>query len=177
MLTDWDAVPRPEINDLVPGTAHQAMLVVGVVEIVAGLLVAVRPRIGGYVVAAWLAGIIVNLLLIADFYDVALRDFGLLLAALALARLAVAVPAGARPAGRRAASRHDRAGRHGPRRPTRCAWSPGHPARSTSAAAEKAAADLLARSGSTGRPRGTGRHPAPDGPAPTPRCSRRGRST
>jgi hypothetical protein len=64
------------------------MLVVGVVEIVAGVLVAVRPQLGGYVVAAWLAGIIMNLLLIPGFYDVALRDFGLLLAALALARLA-----------------------------------------------------------------------------------------
>jgi len=59
------------------------------VEIAAGILVAIRPLIGGYVVAAWLAGIIVNLLLIPGFYDVALRDFGLLLAALALARLAV----------------------------------------------------------------------------------------
>ncbi len=66
------------------------MLAVGVVEIVAGLVVAVRPRFGGYLVAAWLAGIIVNLLLQADYYDIALRDFGLLIAALALARLATA---------------------------------------------------------------------------------------
>lgn len=78
----------PEINDLVPGNAHQAMLAVGVVEIVAGLVVALRPRFGGYLVAAWLAGIVVNLLLQADHYDVALRDVGLLLGALALARLA-----------------------------------------------------------------------------------------
>jgi hypothetical protein len=76
----------------VPGTAHQAMLTVGVVEVVAGLLVAVRPRWGGYVVAAWLAGIIGNLLLLQDYYDIALRDVGLLLAALALARLATVVP-------------------------------------------------------------------------------------
>jgi hypothetical protein len=87
-LVDWPVYLAPEINDLVPGNAHQAMLAVGVIEVVAGLLVFVRPRIGGYVVAAWLAGIIVNLLLIADFYDVALRDFGLLLGALTLARLA-----------------------------------------------------------------------------------------
>ena len=60
------------------------MLAVGVIEIVAGLVVAVRPSFGGYLVAVWLAGIIVNLLLQADFYDIALRDFGLLLAALAL---------------------------------------------------------------------------------------------
>jgi hypothetical protein len=60
------------------------------VEILAGLLVAVLPRIGGYVVALWLAGIIVDLLLLGDFFDVALRDFGLFVGALALARLAVA---------------------------------------------------------------------------------------
>ena len=89
-LVDWRIYLAPEINDLVPGTAHQAMLAVGVIEIVAGLVVAVRPRFGGYLVAAWLGGIIVNLLLQADFYDVALRDFGLLLGALTLARLATA---------------------------------------------------------------------------------------
>jgi hypothetical protein len=87
-LVDWEIYLAPEINDLVPGNAHQAMLAVGVIEIVAGLVVAVRPRFGGYLVAAWLAGIIFNLLLQADFYDIALRDFGLLLAALTLARLA-----------------------------------------------------------------------------------------
>jgi hypothetical protein len=70
----------------VPGTTHQAMLVVGVVEVLAGVFVAVAPRMGGYVVAAWLAGIIVNLLLLGDLYDVALRAFGLLVGALALAR-------------------------------------------------------------------------------------------
>ena len=88
-LVDWRIYLAPEINDLVPGNAHQAMLAVGVIEIVAGLVVAVRPRFGGYLVAAWLTGIIGNLLLQADFYDIALRDFGLLVAALALARLAV----------------------------------------------------------------------------------------
>jgi len=66
------------------------MLAVGGVEVLAGVLVAVLPRIGGYVVAAWLAGIIVNLVLTGGFYDIALRDFGLLVAALALARLAPA---------------------------------------------------------------------------------------
>ena len=88
LLTDWQGYLAPLVDRLVPGTAHQVMLVVGVVEIVAGVLAAVRPQLGGYVVAAWLAGIIMNLLLIPGFYDVALRDFGLLLAALALARLA-----------------------------------------------------------------------------------------
>jgi len=89
-LTDWEAYLAPQLNDLVPGTAHQAMLAVGVIEIVAGVAVATRPRFGGYLVAAWLAGIIVNLLILGDFYDVALRDFGLLLGALTLARLAAA---------------------------------------------------------------------------------------
>ena len=89
-LVDWRIYLAPEINDLVPGNAHQALLAVGVIEIVAGLVVAVRPKLGGYLVATWLAGIITNLLLQADFYDVALRDFGLLLAALTLARLATA---------------------------------------------------------------------------------------
>ena len=87
-LVDWRIYLAPEINDFVPGNAHQAMLAVGVIEVVAGLAVAVRPRFGGYLVAAWLAGIITNLLLQGDFYDIALRDFGLLLAALTLARLA-----------------------------------------------------------------------------------------
>jgi hypothetical protein len=89
-LVDWRLYLAPEVNDLIPGNAHQAMLIIGVVEIVAGLVVAIRPRFGGYLVAAWLGGIIVNLLLQADFYDIALRDFGLLLGALSLARLATA---------------------------------------------------------------------------------------
>src|SRR5215217_4420451 len=92
-LVDWERYLAPELNDLIPGNAHQAMLAVRVIEIVAGLVVAVRPRFGGYLVAAWLVGIIVNLLLIGDYYDIALRDFGLLLAALTLARLATAFPA------------------------------------------------------------------------------------
>jgi uncharacterized membrane protein YphA (DoxX/SURF4 family) len=87
-LVDWDHYLAPRLNDILPGNAHQVMLVVGVIEIVAGLVVAVRPRFGGYLVAAWLGGIIVNLLIHADHYDVALRDFGLLIAAVALARLA-----------------------------------------------------------------------------------------
>ena len=90
ILVDWDKYLAPVVNDIVPGNAHQAMLAVGVIEIVAGLVVALRPRFGGYLVAAWLAGIIVNLLLIPGHYDIALRDFGLLLGALTLARLATA---------------------------------------------------------------------------------------
>jgi hypothetical protein len=90
LLADWTTYLAPAIDRLVPGSASSAMLAIGVVEVVAGLVVAVRPRVGGYLVAAWLAGIIGNLLLLGDHYDVALRDFGLLLAALALARLATA---------------------------------------------------------------------------------------
>jgi hypothetical protein len=88
LLVDWDTYLAPWVDGLVPGTAHQAMLAVGVIEVVAGLLVALRPDLGGYVVAAWLLGIIVNLVTMGDYYDIALRDFGLLVAALALARLA-----------------------------------------------------------------------------------------
>src|ERR687889_1074068 len=88
LLTDWPGYLAPFVDRLVPGTAQQAMYAVGVIEIAAGLLVAVRPRYGAVLVAAWLAGIIVNLLLLGGYYDVALRDFGLLVAALALSRLA-----------------------------------------------------------------------------------------
>ena len=88
LLVDWPAYLAPWINDIVPGSAQQAMYAVGVIEIVAGIAVALAPRFGAWLVAAWLAGIIVNLLTIPDYYDIALRDFGLLLAAVALARLA-----------------------------------------------------------------------------------------
>lgn len=88
LLTDWDGYLAPWINDLVPGSAHDAMLLVGVIEVVAGVVVALAPRIGGYVVALWLAGIIVDLVSMGDYYDIALRDFGLLVGALALAQLA-----------------------------------------------------------------------------------------
>ena len=87
VMTDWDKYLAPWINDLVPGDAHDAMMIVGVIEIVAGVLVAVAPRWGGYVVALWLAGIILDLLTLGGYGDVALRDFGLLVAALALARI------------------------------------------------------------------------------------------
>ena len=93
VLVNWDRYLAPRISDHLPGSPHQAMYVVGIIEIVAGLVVAVRPRFGGYLVAAWLVGIIVNLLLIPGFYDIALRDFGLFIAALALARLAAAFTA------------------------------------------------------------------------------------
>ena len=86
ILVHWDRYVAPWVVRIV-GNAHNFMLFVGVVEIVAGLVVALRPRWGGYIVAFWLLGIIFNLLTYSGFYDIALRDFGLLLAALALARL------------------------------------------------------------------------------------------
>jgi uncharacterized membrane protein YphA (DoxX/SURF4 family) len=89
LLTDWPGYLAPWIDRIVPGTAQQAMYAVGVVEVIAGIAVAVVPRYGAWVVAAWLAGIIVNLLTLPGYYDVALRDFGLLVGAVALARLAV----------------------------------------------------------------------------------------
>ena len=90
LMTNWDKYLAPRLDNIIPGTAHQAMAAVGFIEIVAGLLVLLAPRVGAYVVAAWLAGIILDLLLIPGYYDVALRDFGLMLGALALARLATA---------------------------------------------------------------------------------------
>jgi len=88
LTDDWDRYLAPWVNDLVPGSAHDAMLAVGLVEIVAGVVVAVAPRWGGLLVAGWLAGIIVNLVSTGEYYDIALRDFGLLVAALALSLLA-----------------------------------------------------------------------------------------
>jgi hypothetical protein len=87
LLTNWETYLAPSFLSLSPLSAAATMKGVGVVEIIAGLVVALKPRIGAYVVAAWLAGIIVNLLLLGGYYDVALRDFGLCLGALALARL------------------------------------------------------------------------------------------
>jgi hypothetical protein len=90
MISDWPKYLAPEFNDLIPGSASDAMYIVGVVEIAAGLVVAVTPRFGGLLVAAWLGGIIVSLLLVGGYADIALRDFGLLVGALALWRLASA---------------------------------------------------------------------------------------
>jgi len=88
VLVDWEGYLAPWINDIVPGSAATVMHLVGVIEVVAGLAVALKPRYGAYVVAAWLAGIILDLLTYSGYYDVALRDFGLLIGALSLGRLA-----------------------------------------------------------------------------------------
>ena len=87
LVVNWDQYLAPVVTQIIPVSGHTFMLAVGVIEIAAGMLVAVRPRIGAFVVVLWLWGIIVNLLLVHGFYDVALRDFGLSLGALALARL------------------------------------------------------------------------------------------
>ena len=87
LLVNWDQYLPPFVNNLTGGHGHQLMLAVGVIEIVAGLGVAFKPRIFAYVVSAWLLLIVANLLMIPGYFDVALRDFGLSLAALALARL------------------------------------------------------------------------------------------
>ncbi len=96
LLVRWPGYLAPWIDDIVPGTAQQAMYAVGVIEIVAGIAVAVAPRFGAWLVAAWLAGIIVNLLTFPGFFDIALRDFGLFVGAVALARLATRYEPGGR---------------------------------------------------------------------------------
>ena len=88
LMVQWDQYLAPVLANPLPVSPHQAMYAVGVIEVVAGLLVAVHPRLGALIVAIWLGGIVVNLLLIPGYYDVALRDVGLLLAAIALQRLA-----------------------------------------------------------------------------------------
>ena len=92
LTDDWTRYLAPAFNDIIPGSAADAMHIVGVVEVIAGLVVLVTPRFGGYLVAAWLGGIILNLLLVGGYGDIALRDFGLLLGALSLSRLAGAFP-------------------------------------------------------------------------------------
>jgi uncharacterized membrane protein YphA (DoxX/SURF4 family) len=88
VMVDWPTYLAPWINDIAPGSGQDFMYLVGAIEILAGVLVAVAPRYGAYVVAAWLAGIILNLLTHSGYYDIALRDFGLLVGALCLGRLA-----------------------------------------------------------------------------------------
>jgi len=91
LLANWDMYLAPAIARLSPIGGHGLMLLVGVIEILAGIVVAFRPRIGSYIVSAWLLLIVINLLILPGFFDIALRDFGLCLAALALGRLSEAV--------------------------------------------------------------------------------------
>jgi uncharacterized membrane protein HdeD (DUF308 family) len=90
VLTHWDKYLAPAVSNTLGIAPHTFMMAVGVIEIVAGLVVAVKPRFGGYLVAAWLAGIIVDLVMVGGYLDVALRDLGLCLGAISLARLAEA---------------------------------------------------------------------------------------
>jgi hypothetical protein len=87
LMVNWPVYLAPIVTDIIPVTAQQFMYVVGVIEIVAAVCVFLFPRFGSVLVAAWLAGIILNLLILGSGYDVALRDFGLMVAALALFRL------------------------------------------------------------------------------------------
>jgi len=87
-LVHWETYLAPWIDRIMPGDARQFMYFVGAVEIVAGLAVLLKPRYGSWIVAAWLAGIVINLFTYSGYYDIAMRDFGLMLAALTLARLA-----------------------------------------------------------------------------------------
>lgn len=88
LLTDWPHYLAPWLTDLLPFSAQTAMYLIGIVEIVAAVAMVIRPRWAAWIVAAWLAGIIINLLTYSGFYDVALRDFGLLIAAVTLGLLA-----------------------------------------------------------------------------------------
>ena len=88
VLVNWERYLAPWIAHLSPLSKLHTMHIVGVIEVLAGIAVAIKPRYGAYLVAAWLAGIVVNLLSYSGYYDVALRDFGLMLGALTLARLA-----------------------------------------------------------------------------------------
>jgi hypothetical protein len=90
VMTDWPKYLAGWVNDLMPGSAQDFMYFVGGVEILAGIIVALRPKLGAPIVVAWLGGIILNLVSGPGYYDVALRDFGLMLGALTLTRLAVA---------------------------------------------------------------------------------------
>jgi hypothetical protein len=88
LLVQWDRYLAPALAKPLPVTPHQAMYAVGIIEVIAGVVVLLHPRLGAVVVAVWLGGIITNLLLIPGYYDIAVRDFGLLLAAVSLQRLA-----------------------------------------------------------------------------------------
>jgi hypothetical protein len=113
LFDNWPAYLAGEFNDIIPGTAQEAMYAVGVVEIVAGLVVLVSPRFGGLLVAGWLGGIILSLALVGGYGDIALRDVGLLLGALTLFRLAATQSADSPRDGHRERVHHGTAVGHG----------------------------------------------------------------
>ncbi|MEJ8755769.1 tRNA (5-methylaminomethyl-2-thiouridylate)-methyltransferase [Pontibacter sp. H259] len=90
LLTDWDKYLSPVVADMLPFSPHTFMLIVGVIEIIAGVLVLLRPRIGGYIVAAWLVGITINLLTTGEYFDIAVRDLVMAVGAFCLAQLSEA---------------------------------------------------------------------------------------
>ena len=106
LTDDWPRYLASEFDTLIPGSAQDAMYLVGVVEIIAGLIVLAAPRFGGWLVATWLGGIIVSLLLVGGYGDIALRDFGLLIGAVALARLASTYAVGEGRRASRGSRRH-----------------------------------------------------------------------
>ncbi|WP_235941999.1 tRNA (5-methylaminomethyl-2-thiouridylate)-methyltransferase [Pontibacter fetidus] len=90
LLTDWDKYLSPMVADIIPFSPHTFMLIVGVIEIIAGILVLLRPRLGGYVVAAWLVGIALNLITTGEYFDIAVRDLVMAVGAFCLAQLSEA---------------------------------------------------------------------------------------
>ena len=158
VLVDWPQYLAPWVNDIVPGSAQDLMYVVGVVEILAGVPVALKPRYGAPLVAAWLAGIIFNLLTFSGWYDVALRDFGLMLGALTLARLAFRYD----PPRGGATLRPDAAARSGTARLALAAPA-ARPRRIDHEALERAARDLLRALGADVDDDSAARHAAADG--------------
>lgn len=90
LLTNWDKYLSPIVAEIIPFSPHTFMLIVGVIEIMAGVLVLIRPRIGGYIVAAWLVGIAINLLTTGEYFDIAVRDLVMAVGAFCLAQLSEA---------------------------------------------------------------------------------------
>ena len=91
-LTDWEQYLHPALTNMLPFSPHTSMLIVGVIEIVAGVLVLLKPRIGAYVVMAWLVGIALNLIASGKYFDIAVRDLVMAIGAYALAKLSEAEP-------------------------------------------------------------------------------------
>jgi uncharacterized membrane protein YphA (DoxX/SURF4 family) len=92
LLTNWEAYLSPSLVRMLPFSGHTFMLLVGIIEIVAGILLLLRPRIGAWVVMAWLISIGLTLLTSGHYLDVAVRDFTMAVGAWALARLSAAAP-------------------------------------------------------------------------------------
>ena len=90
LLTDWKNYIAPSVNNALPFSASTFMAIVGVIEIIAGIIVLLRPRLGGFIVMAWLIGIALNLLISGHYYDVAVRDLVMAIGAFSLAKLSVA---------------------------------------------------------------------------------------